>query len=73
MRIGIFQCNGGGLALDARLRAAVASARTGGEHGLDLVLCPELFASGYNVPAELAIPGSGSGCVLPVDKANIER
>ncbi len=57
MRIGIFQCAGGGLSLDARLkrlRDAVAGAQTGADDGLDLVLCPELFASGYNVADELA-------------------
>ncbi len=57
MRIGIFQCAGGGLSLDARLkrlRDAVASAQSGGDNGLDLVLCPELFASGYNLAGELA-------------------
>ena len=57
MRIGIYQCAGGGLSLDARLerlRDAVASAQTGGDNTLDLVLCPELFASGYNLADELA-------------------
>ncbi len=57
VRIGIFQCAAGGLSLDARLerlRDAVAGAQTGADGGLDLVLCPELFASGYNVADELA-------------------
>ncbi len=57
VRIGIFQCAAGGLSLDARLeglRDAVARAQTGADRGLDLVLCPELFASGYNLPDELA-------------------
>ncbi len=57
MHIGIFQCAAGGLSLDARLarlRDAIEGERDGSERALDLVLCPELFASGYNVADELA-------------------
>ena len=46
MQLAIFQCAGGGLTLDerlARLDRAIAESRA------DVVLCPELFASGYNV------------------------
>ena len=46
MHLAVFQSAGGGLSLDerlSRLDQAIAKSR------LDLVLCPELFASGYNV------------------------
>ncbi|MGI9317577.1 MAG: carbon-nitrogen hydrolase family protein [bacterium] len=59
MRAGIFQCAGGGLTprqrLD-RLNDSLAGS------ALDLVVCPELFISGYNVGdalRELAAPLSG--------------
>lgn len=57
MRIGIFQCATGGLALEARLarlRDAIEDTRADSEQPLELVLCPELFASGYNVANDLA-------------------
>jgi len=46
MRAGIFQSEGGGLTADERL-AKLATALEGGS--LDLVACPELFMSGYNI------------------------
>ena len=52
MQLGIFQSAGGGLELDeklARLRQAIERAETESGDKLDLVVCPELFASGYNV------------------------
>ena len=57
MKVGIFQCAAGGLSLDARLarlRDAIENSQSDGDGGLDLVLCPELFASGYNVAEEMA-------------------
>ena len=59
MRTGIFQCAGGGLEPADRLdRLAAALAR----EQLDLVACPELFMSGYNVGEDvvtLAEPSDG--------------
>lgn len=46
MRAGIFQCDAAGLSMGARfdrLEAAIAG------RDLDLVMCPELFASGYHI------------------------
>jgi 5-aminopentanamidase len=59
MRAGVFQCNGAGLSPQARLDklAAVIEGRN-----LDLVVCPELFMSGYHVADQvraLAEPASG--------------
>ena len=65
MRIGIFQCAGGGLTAERRLaglRAAILGADPADKP--DLVLCPELFLSGYNVGADLAAlaePARGPG------------
>ena len=60
MRAGIFQSAGGGLTPQERLtRLDTALAR----EPLDLVVCPELFLSGYNVGdaiAELAEPAGGA-------------
>ncbi|MGO1119175.1 carbon-nitrogen hydrolase family protein [Rhodovibrionaceae bacterium A322] len=47
MRAGIFQCEGGGLTPLERL-AKVETALQANEE-LDLLVCPELFLSGYNV------------------------
>jgi predicted amidohydrolase len=60
MRVGVFQCAGGGLTPHERL-ARLAAAIGGGS--FDLVVCPELFMSGYNVGEalhELAEPRGGS-------------
>ena len=46
MRAGIFQCDAAGLDPAARV-AALEAAMAG--RGLDLVVCPELFASGYHI------------------------
>ncbi|MFT5658894.1 MAG: putative amidohydrolase [Gammaproteobacteria bacterium] len=54
MRVGVFQCASGGLSTDERLNRlenAMVSNHSG-EH-LDLVLCSELFTSGYNVGDDL--------------------
>jgi predicted amidohydrolase len=59
MRAGVFQCAGGGLTPDQRLER-LAAALDGTE--LDLVVCPELFMSGYDVGdaiAALAEPRGG--------------
>ncbi len=50
MRAGVFQCAGSGLALDERLGRLAAAL---GGQSVDLVVCPELFMSGYNVGAAL--------------------
>ena len=66
MRVGVFQCAGGVLSIDkklSRLREAIVTNKNKRAHELDLVLCPELFASGYNVGKELvkhAEPTGGS-------------
>lgn len=60
LRAGIFQCNGAGLGPAERL-ASLAEAVAGQE--LDLIACPELFMSGYNVGRhlhELAEPADGA-------------
>jgi len=51
MRIGIYQCDAGGWTPAQRLARleAVLAARP-----LDLLLCPELYASGYHIGADLA-------------------
>lgn len=60
MRIGVFQSAGGGLSPQQRLdRLATAMS----QQALDLVVCPELFMSGYNVGeslVELAEPQNGA-------------
>jgi 5-aminopentanamidase len=50
LRAGIFQCQGGGLTPDQRL--VRLSAALDGQN-LALVVCPELFLSGYNVGNDL--------------------
>jgi predicted amidohydrolase len=50
MKIGVFQSACGGVTRDERLRRLAAALTA---HPVDLVVCPELFASGYNVGAEL--------------------
>ncbi len=60
LKAGVFQCNGANLRPDERLgRLADAIA----DRQLDLVVCPELFMSGYNVgsdPQALAEPSDGA-------------
>ena len=56
MRVGIYQPAAGGLSLDqrlARLRLSIEVARQNSNADLELVLCPELFISGYNVGDQL--------------------
>jgi predicted amidohydrolase len=50
MKTAIFQCDGAGLTPQARL-GKLARAIEG--QGLDLVVCPELFMSGYHVGEQL--------------------
>ena len=65
MRTGIFQCAGGALSITerlARLHDAIAGKQSNPESRLELVVCPELFASGYNVGdslLDLASPAHG--------------
>lgn len=59
MRAGIFQCDGAGLAPQDRLEKL---GRAIDGKGLDVVVCPELFMSGYHVGGqlhELAEPADG--------------
>jgi len=56
MRVGVYQCADGGLAFDerlSRLESAIRSVNIDGNDKLDLVVCPELFSSGYHVSDEL--------------------
>ena len=56
MQIGVYQSAGGGLSLDerlSRLENAIRAANHDGDDKLDLVVCPELFSSGYNVGDQL--------------------
>src|SRR6056297_1717985 len=59
MKLGVYQCRGQGLTASERL--AGLERRILGQ-GLDLVLCPELFPTGYNPTLEykdLAEPADG--------------
>ncbi|WP_428516723.1 nitrilase-related carbon-nitrogen hydrolase [Roseovarius sp.] len=58
MRLGIYQCDAGGLSTSARLRALELRLA---EREVDLMVCPELFASGYMGAdhAALAEPATG--------------
>lgn len=56
MRVAVFQSAGGGQTLEqklTRLKDAVKNARSGNGDGPELIVCPELFASGYNVGDQL--------------------
>ena len=67
MRAAIFQCAAGGLDLDARLerlREAVIASQPDPDNRIELVLCPELFASGYNVGDALRTGASDPRGVL---------
>ena len=64
MRAGIFQCNAGGLSPDERVE--VLAGRLAG-NDLDLVVCPELFLSGYNVGEALQVRAE------PTDGPHIRR
>ena len=62
MRAGIFQCAGGGLDPDQRLLLLNEALS---RHSLDLLVCPELFLSGYNAGSsitERAEPVDGPFC-----------
>lgn len=50
MRAGIFQCDGSGLTPTARLNKLAAALA---ENPVDLMVCPELFLTGYNVPDQI--------------------
>ncbi len=59
MRVGIFQCAGGGLTPQQRLDKLANAIEI---NDLDLIICPELFSSGYNIGADvrsLAEPADG--------------
>lgn len=49
MKLGVFQAACGGLDLENRLTRLDRALR---EHALDLVVCPELFATGYYIEAD---------------------
>ena len=52
MRIGIYQCASGGLTKSQRLEKlddVIRRHQSGSDGPLELVICPELFVSGYNV------------------------
>jgi predicted amidohydrolase len=62
LRAGVFQCDGAGLSPARRLEKLKAAIDG---KGLDLVICPELFLTGYNVGDELrslAEPAKGALC-----------
>lgn len=50
MQAGVFQCAGGGLSVAQRVRKLADAVE---EADLDLLVCPELFVSGYNVGDDL--------------------
>jgi predicted amidohydrolase len=52
MRTGVFQCAGGGLAVEERLERLDCVLK---EQSLDLVVCPELFLSGYNIESDFSL------------------
>ena len=55
MKIGVYQSAGGGLSVTERITGLSAAINTFQEQNgaLDLLLCPELFISGYNVGDDL--------------------
>ena len=65
MRVGIFQSACAGLDLDGRIETLAGSVASDGD--LDLVVCPELFTSGYNVGDDLRI------CADAVDGATFQK
>ena len=50
MRAGIFQCAGGGVPVEGRLAKLADQLNS---HDLDVVVCPELFTSGYHASEEI--------------------
>lgn len=50
MRVGIFQSAGGGLTPEDRLSKLESNLK---QYDLDMIVCPELFVSGYNVGDQL--------------------
>ncbi len=70
LRAGVFQCNGADLRPDERLtRLAEAIA----DRQLDLVVCPELFMSGYNVGSDLHALAEPSGGAFARRVADLAR
>lgn len=72
MRAGVFQCAAGGLTPDQRLDRLAVALKT---ERLDLVACPELFMSGYNVGDSIntyaePVDGPFAGRVADLAKAN---
>ena len=67
MRLGAFQDSADGAFDDrlARLDAALATACAEGDEPLDLVLCPELFTTGYGPSAEVAAYDEATATAAP--------
>jgi predicted amidohydrolase len=71
VKIGVFQAACGGASRDARLRRLAEALAA---NPVDFVVCPELFASGYNVGAELRsraepVDGSFNAVIASLAKA----
>ncbi len=70
MRSGVFQCNGGGLTPDERLQKLAGVLA---HNKLDLVVCPELFLSGYNMGEALSDLAQSPDSALNNQVAQIAR
>ncbi|MCS3765927.1 nitrilase-related carbon-nitrogen hydrolase, partial [Bradyrhizobium centrosematis] len=53
MRIAVYQCALGGSSREERLRRLRIALRDPQAAGADLVVCPELFMTGYNVSEDI--------------------
>ena len=63
MKLGVYQCAGGGLSSDerlSRLESVISSMKYDRNDHLDLVVCPELFSSGYHVGDKIVVGGEAS-------------
>jgi predicted amidohydrolase len=70
MQSGVFQCDGGGLTSQERLAKMEAML----EHNrLDLIVCPELFLSGYNVGNALSDLAQAPDSILNQQIARMAR
>ncbi len=72
MRAGIFQCAGGGLTPDQRLERLKVHLQ---QNNLNIIVCPELFMSGYNVGERVtalaeSVDGEFAGAVSNLAEAN---
>ena len=70
MRAGVFQCDGAGLSPQARLEKL---GRAIDGKGLDLVVCPELFMSGYHVGGQLHEMAEAAGGPFAREAAVLAR